>query len=341
MNFTLALITLLSTLAGCTGKADVSKTIETKPTEKQTHCFGHSLIDLPDDFFVSDGSSASFSGVGTAQTSERIDLTVVSQKISEQQFGQTVAARRAEILEHAEPDMGGLKTDRAVADNAHLFTVNVIEQSYETELLVLTGGSHVLLRTDSYHNAFAAGERRLLDFLARIQATPEGSIGDTGYCVGNIAISGKFAQESVHLRFLSQRRPGLDFTIESDTFAPDEQENLLARVDGPHSLLRTFDVNFHVLRKGTVQVASMKAQEWLSWVMLGEGKDRKKQFGFALETMRPVPSVAQPHIHLEMDTGQPDATGKPHDVTLTDADAVALWEAASRSIRARLPAAGR
>jgi hypothetical protein len=155
--------------------------------------------------------------------------------------------------------------------------------------------------------------------------------------MGEVVINGNFTRESSQANYRSEKMADIIFGIENDTFSPDESTTLLQRVDGPDSLLRKFDVKPHVLRKGELQVASMKAQEWLSWVMLGDGEARQKNYGFALESMRPVPSPAQPHIHLDLDSAQPDEKGNQHANTLSDADAVALWDSVSRSIRSRSP----
>lgn len=91
------------------------------------------------------------------------------------------------------------------------------------------------------------------------------------------------------------------------------------------------------MRKGELQVASMKAQEWLCWAVLADGDDKKKQFGFALETMLPTPSPAQPCIHLELGSGQPDSKGGQLANSLSDTDDTALRAFVSRSIRSLLP----
>lgn len=334
------LILLSCALTACTGKPEAETTASKEFNEKRTHCFGHSLIDLPKDFYQSDGSTATFSTSSDGKASPPVDLTILSQKSSERHFLHKIVERRAEILENAKPDLGALTTEREIASNAHMFTINVIEQSHTSEMHILLAGHYLVLTTDTYDNQFATGEARLVDLLKRMSVNIDAGAGDDGYCLGNLTISGKFSEERSKLRFLNQRFPGVDFGIESDTFAPNEQKSLLERVDGPASLLHKFDVKNHVLRKGELQVASMKAQEWLSWVLLGDGSDQKKQYGFALETTRPMPSPAHPRIHLEMDSGQADASGDEHDNLMSDAEAVALWDGASRSIRSRKPATG-
>ena len=339
MNRLIILMMVMSVCIGCTENTKEEKILSKEFPEKKTYCFAHSLIDLPTDFFLGDGTTASFATPGNVRPSQRVNLTVVSQNFNEEKFISKVASRRAEILENAQPDLGALKADRAVTKNSHIFNINVIEHSYETELHVFLEGNYLILTTDSYDDEFAAGERRLVDFLQKMKSSVDDA--DEGYCIGNIKILGEFAEESSNHRYLSKRFPDLSFSVDSNTYAPNERQNLLERVDEPESLLRKFNVKNHVMRKGDLQVASMKAQEWLSWVILGDGDDKKKQYGFALETMRPMPSPEQPRIHLEMDSGQPDAAGYQLGTSLSDADAVTIWDIGSRSIRSRLPKAGR
>jgi hypothetical protein len=324
-------------VAGCTGEAADEKLVAGAMLDNKTHCFGHSLIDLPGDFYLMDGSSGSFTPAGTTKASEKVDVTLVSSSASEQVFVQHMAKRKAEFALHEKKESGRLSADRAISNTVHLFTVNKLEDAYTSELHVLLGKYLLSLRTDSYKNTYAAAEKRLADFAAQMKVGNDAVKDGTGYCMGDVRISGRFTDESSLASYRSDKMADVVFGIEHDSFSPDASTTLLQRVDGPDSILRKFDVKNHVLRKGDLQVASMKAQEWLSWVVLGDGEAKQKQFGFALETMRPVPSPAQPHIHLELDSGQPDEKGNQHANSLSDADAIALWDYVSRSIRSRLP----
>ena len=75
-----------------------------------------------------------------------------------------------------------------------------------------------------------------------------------------------------------------------------------------------------VLRKAELKVASIRAQEWLGWAMLEEGKNRHKEPTFNLKTMRAVPSLEQPLMHLDMLTGQADASGDLNTKPPSDSD---------------------
>ena len=337
MRNVLFLMSILATTVACTGKANEEKLVSNVVQAKKTHCFGHSLIDLPADFYLVDGSSGSFLQAGLPEDGDPINVTLVAKNASPDAFAQHLAERKVAILAQAGKNTDTLSGEKNLSSSAHIFTINEIKQAYSSELHALVGSNLLIMRTDSYHNQFAAGEQRLTEFLANMKPGAAAVKGEGGYCMGDIIIHGKYTQESSQLHFRSTKLRDVSIGIENNTFAEDESTSLLRRVDGPDSLLRKFDVKNHVMRKGELQVASMKAEEWLSWVVLGDGDDKKKQFGFALETMRPTPSPAQPRIHLELDSGQPDSQGVQHANSMSDADATALWDFVSRSIRSRLP----
>ena len=93
-----------------------------------------------------------------------------------------------------------------------------------------------------------------------------------------------------------------------------------------------------VLRKAELKVAGMRAQEWLGWAMLEEGKNRHKEPTFNLETMRTVPSLEQPLMHLDMLTGQADVSGDLNTKPPSGCEAITMWNTIVKSIRLLLGA---
>jgi hypothetical protein len=90
---------------------------------------------------------------------------------------------------------------------------------------------------------------------------------------------------------------------------------------------------FSVCPDHEIQAGGMHAQEWLGAVKLPERKDRK--YGFALETTRRTPSRMSPKIHVGFDSGEPGIDGVEHETSVSDKEAVTLWDRAVESIRPR------
>jgi hypothetical protein len=134
--------------------------------------------------------------------------------------------------------------------------------------------------------------------------------------------------EAALFHFRDEKGSTVGFDV--DTYTEDEEVPLLKRVSGPDSLLAKLNIHHRVLRAGERTVAGMKAQEWLGWAQTGETEEK---YAFSLETMRSVPGKKAPRIHLSLDTGQPLANGKKPGKTMSDREAVSLWDMVVSSIR--------
>ena len=154
-----------------------------------------------------------------------------------------------------------------------------------------------------------------------------------GFCIGPIAVQGNYDLEQTDFAFRSKKRPDVIIVIDIDTYSSssEESDTLLQRVSGERSLLSIFDVRHKVLRKGNLTIAGMKAQEWLATFENGDHKDQQ----FALESYRPKPSPDHPELHMEMTTGQQDLDGVRHTSSLSDKEAMAVWDTMVKSIRLR------
>ncbi len=216
----------LAATVGCTGKANEEKLLPNVVQEKQTHCFGHSMIDLPKGFYLVDGSSGSFLAAGLPEDSDPVNVTLVATDVSVEAFSQHLAERKAAILKQAGKNTDTLSAERDLAGHAHIFTIREIKEAYASELHALVGSTLLILNTNSYHNQFAAAEQRLTGFLANLKRGAAAGQSGTGYCMGDVVIDGKYAQESSQLHFRSPTRPDVSISIENNTFAADESTSL-------------------------------------------------------------------------------------------------------------------
>jgi hypothetical protein len=309
---------------------------EAKPVsiskEVQTVCMGRHQMELPADFVQSTGSVSIFTPPGLTETGGPIKVAIKSSKIDTSQYRLEVDKRHAAILKSARKATDVLKEVIALNKEATIFRIMEIDDAYKSELHLWKGGVYIVAITDSYENSFRQAEARLATFANEIEVTARNP--QPGFCLGPVVVKGKYVGEYGKLNFQSKGAPDVVVSVVVDTYVPDESKTLLQRMSGSDSLLSKMNAHPKVLRKGELQVAGMRGQEWLGYMMLGKQAERK-QYGFALETLRPAPAPLQPSIHLEFDTGREDAGSTAAPSALTDAEAMALWDAISKSIRVR------
>jgi hypothetical protein len=311
--------------------------VSTIKKETQTFCVGRHLIDLPMGFEPVVQVTALFKQPGLTKNGAPMSVAIRAAGITRPLFSAMVTKRKAEIVAFGDDTTDILKEAKALGEDATMFRILRIKEAYTSELHVLKGDTYLTIEANSYHARFLEAEEHLNAFVADIVIAASPSIPQRGFCLGPVVAKGLYDKESANFSFRNKERPDIVISIGVNTYVRDESETLLQRVSGPDSLLKKFDARNKVLREGELKVAGMRAQEWLSWVKLGEHRD-KKQFGFALETMRPAPGPDYPLIHIELDTGESDLNGVRHVNSLTDEEAIALWDSIVKSIRLRQPA---
>jgi hypothetical protein len=308
-------------------------TVQTTNNEMRTFPIGRHLIDLPKGFELA-GVSAIFTPVGMNEDSSTFDLMIKPERVTQSEFSTFVVERRSAILNAAGARTDILKEEKSLGNDAVLFRILEIKESFKSELHLLKGERYLRVKTDSFNSHFLEAEDRLTAFASNISLLTPSPESQTGFCLGPFMIKGTYEGEYATLSFRDQRRPDIVISVEINTYTSDETKTLLQSVSGPDSLLTIFDAGNKVLRKGELEVAGMHAQEWLSWIKLGNDRD-EKHFGFALETIRAKPGPTQPHLRLELDTGEYDSHGTKQPNSLSDHDAMALWDSIVKSIRLR------
>ena len=122
-----------------------------------------------------------------------------------------------------------------------------------------------------------------------------------------------------------------------DTF-PDlrEETTLLQRTESPEVRAQLRAGDGVVVRKGFVNLSGLKAEEWLiEGRMPGDGRGNL----FSLVANETTSSPLSPFLSMDLGTGgqvqRQDQYVKLDEASLTTGEAVALWDAVSRSIRPR------
>lgn len=302
--------------------------------EMTTYCVGRHLVDVPSDFRRIFPLSGVFRQIGHDRKSSTIGIMVVAESLTHFEFTQMVERRRIELIASTRDKRNSLEAVIASDQNATLFRVSRIEDSYMSEAHLLRGGAYLTAEARSHSGLFNMAEADIFDFTKKIAIADNINFSQSGFCLGPLIVAGDYEAESVTTVFRSDQRPDVIISISMDSYNRDDPVTLLQRLIGPNSLLEQVDVRSTVLRKGQLEVAGMSAQEWLGAVKLGEHRD-KRQLGFAFETRRVKPGPNWPRIHMELDSGKQDRNGVERPNSLSDEDAIALWDSIVTSIRLR------
>jgi hypothetical protein len=332
MKNILLILMVPATIFGCTPEKNggVKMDLENREPISQ-HCVGRTFIDLPSSFQASTVTTGIFKASTFGAQEEPIDVIVRASKQAPN-FVLVTQKRRAELDELASPTVDILQEVKALDSNATLFRVQRIDDAYVSELVFLRGSSVITARLHSFRKQYLAAEEKLVRLAAEIDAidSEKGSAIRDGFCLGPVKIGGNFAVEKASFLFRNGR--GAHFEVEVDTYAPDERVSLLARMSGPDSLLKIFNVNHMVHRAGERTVAGMRAQEWLGSAQTTDDADAKA-LQFTLETMRPAPSRVKPSLNLTFETAQPLEDGSQTKTLISNDEAVRLWDSVVASLR--------
>jgi hypothetical protein len=302
----------------------------------KSHCVGRNIVELPDGFQRAPVTTGIFKSTASTIQDPYFDVMVSENGFTSSSFSQAVNTRRSELKESSDSAVDVFEAEQKTDDGAVIFRVRKIDDAYVSEIKFLRGSSLVTVKLDSFRNEYAAAEQQLVKFASNFRENQEDSFGRSNqyFCFGSVSIFGDFKDESGS--FLFKNNEGADFEVDINTYIPDASKPLLARMSGRDSLLAVFDVDHTVLRSGERNIVNMRAQEWLGWAKLSS-EDGAKSFKFILETMRKEPRKAAPSISLTFNTGKPLPGGGTAKTTISENEAIQLWDRVVSSIRPATP----
>lgn len=300
--------------------------------EVARHCIGRVVVTLPAYLTSSPLALGIIKEKGLDHQESSIDINISTSEVSNSTYLGRTEKREGEIREMASDDIKILRTVRKVGENISIFRIQEMDDAYVSEVSALIDGAMVVARLDSYNNQFERAEERLIGILSRLRyPKTEVEKGFDGFCLGRLILAGDFEVETGQYSFLDKKGTHVSFDI--DTYTPNQNIDLLSRVSGPKSLLTIFKVDHTVLRARELNVAGMRAQEWLSWAILRDNSDIRTHT-FELETMRSTPEKTKPLISVTLRTAQPQGNGVYAKTSASDEETVRLWDSIVTSIQA-------
>ena len=349
----LAIACLIFTVAACDYKlpplSQKEKQIVTELTANlKARCVGRYLIDMPEE--------TSEYGYATVQG---VDIT--AQAMTEDAWRQEIAQREATLKATKSIDaypflyVAGAARGENTYYFVHRGTVHDDPSRRNIEAYKWDRGYRFLLKYEAYDythpdqtddsivrkmaikNNYPEMVDLVLGLLEKLRGRPKEEIPtEPGLCFAGGFLPGKVADDQYASGgFTLKNHRDVGFDVAADT-GSQGNTSLLQRTDSLE--LRAFlkAADGRVIRKGVVDLSGLRAEEWLS-----EGRRPGDGRGnvFSLKVNETTSRPASPYLSLDMTTGgQLEVQGKFVNLdtgSITTGEAVALWDAVSRTVRIR------
>lgn len=335
-------------MSGCVDRKRAS--IMNSEKNMQAVCFGEHEVNLPERFGLRKlGSSVTFY-YGRDADFKTVEFQVVGEKVSPQEFIATVEHRAAQIASKANEKTNAsmLVANETSSDGIVLlryFKRRLSTRAHVHEIHRLVDGTHIALKANSYEGKTEPVEVRLKYLAAAVSATSDAP----GFCLGPVTIDSEsdYQLATIHYRDKTLGHRDVALEIEVNTLPQNSGEpRLISRLGGN---LLGLGMKPRVLQKGKSQLAGMPAEQWLG----RESDEKRVTHLFVVDSYPETPAPRTPGLQITLRTGgvprSPVASGlrpyidstthgehqDPVTSSLSDEDAIALWEAMTASVRPR------
>uniref|UniRef100_UPI000382ADFA T6SS immunity protein Tli4 family protein n=1 Tax=Pseudomonas tolaasii TaxID=29442 RepID=UPI000382ADFA len=333
-------------------------------THMRTWALGRGLIDLPANW-SGGGDVKLYYGLGADHSS--VEVRVLGEGITQQRFDAALnerAHRIAAIKNYKQSDVPMLVS--AVRISPQSVTLQYYKQASRRQTFVhefhlLVGDAYVMLRAESYDGETAPVEKRLLNLSKEIFKVTAPQNAGAGFALGPIVIRSHHDQEIASFDF-SPPASDVVLNVYINALSPDDDKRLQVRTKKDTQIFLAGD--YENLRAGKITLADMQAEESL----IGFSDDTHRQILFVSENYRDNPSLNRPAMSFRLSAGgmkagptDPDepedlvrwtlpsfankgyelplwqqlATPEPVNPSLTDYEAMAVWDAILKSVRIR------
>ena len=358
---------VLGPLTACTTFKQPSEQEKHNVSEMTTHmrtwALGRGLIDLPANW-TGGGDVKLYYGLGADHSS--VEVRVLGEGVTQQRFDAALNERSHRIAAIKNDEM---QDASMLVSAVRLSPQSVTLQYFEStelpdtfvhEFHLLVGDAYVMLRAESYDGETAPVEARLLKLSKEIfKVAPENA--GAGFALGPIVIRSHHDQEIASFDF-SPPASDVSLSIYINALSPDDDERLHVRTQKDTQIFLAGD--YENLRAGKITLADMQAEESL----IGFSDDTHRQILFVSENYRDNPSLSRPTMGIRLSAGgkkrsaiDPDkprdlvrwtlpqfankgyelplwqrpASPEPVNPSLTDYEAMAVWDAILKSVRIR------
>ncbi|UWF51839.1 T6SS immunity protein Tli4 family protein [Pseudomonas sp. N3-W] len=359
---------VLGYLAGCAAFKQPSeqekRNVSEMTSNMRTWALGRGLIDLPANW-TGGGDVKLYYGLGADHSS--VEVRVLGEGVTQERFDAALneRARRIAAVKNYNQGNAPMLVSAKIADAQHkllqYYESTELPDWFVHESHLLIDDVYVLLRADSHNGNIAPVEARLLKLSKEIFKVTAPQNAGAGFALGPIVIRSHHDQEIATFNF---RPPASDVSLEVyvNALSPGESERLLARTKETTRIFLADD--YDSLRAGTTSIANMRAEE----LLVGFSDDTHRQLLFLAENYREARLLSSPFMSFSLSAGgvksrpknpdvevdlvrwtlpefankgydlplwQQPAAPEPVNPSLTDYEAMAVWDAILKSVRIR------
>ncbi|PTR15278.1 T6SS immunity protein Tli4 family protein [Pseudomonas sp. GV085] len=357
----------LALLTGCSAFKQPSEqekqTVHDLSNNMRTWSLGRGLIDLPANW-NGGGDVKLYYGLGADHSS--VEVRVLGEGVTQERFDAALNERTRRIAavknykQGNAPMLVSVKKADGQSKLLQYYESTELPDWFVHEAHLLIDDVYVMLRADSFNGKTQPVENRLLKLSKEIFKVAPESAG-AGFALGPIVIRSHHDQEIASFDF-SPPASDVSLNIYINALSPDDKERLHVRTPKDTQIFLAGD--YENLRAGKIMLAGMQAEESL----IGFSDDTHRQILFVSENYRDNPSLARPGMSIRLSAGgmkgEPDDPNEPEDLvrwtlpqfankgyelplwqqpaspdpvnpSLTDYEAMAVWDAILKSVRIR------
>ena len=357
----------LALLTGCAAFKQPSEqekqTVHELTSNMRTWALGRGLIDLPANW-TGGGDVKLYYGLGADHSS--VEVLILGERVTQERFDAALnerSRRISAVKNYKNSDVPMLVSAKFVSPRETLlqyYKQATRRQTFVHESHLLIDDVYVMLRAQSYEGDTDPVEAQLLKLSKEIfKVTPE--TAGAGFALGPVVIRSHHDHEIASFYF---RPPASDVSLNVyyNALSPDDGERLHVRTQKDGKIFLAGD--YEQLRMGQITLAGMQAEESL----IGFSDDTHRQILFVSENYRDNPSRARPGMSIRLSAGgmkgepvdpnepedlvrwtlpqfankgyelplwQQPASPEPVNPSLTDYEAMAVWDAILKSVRIR------
>jgi len=309
-----------------TMKGDVFKKMN--GTAASTFCIGRFLIDLPAGSKLSGGNyKYDFTRIEPVETATFTEFERVTNKLESDLKAKNNERTKQSML------LGSVHAEKSTRILA------AWKAEFSTALISIDGykwinGNQFRFQDDVGGDRQELGLNSMRDALARLRPRDDGEIpAEPGYCfAGGFIANSSWVNEQAGVDIDIAGHPDAFVSIEIYPLASYKHDKpLLERMGGIAQALANLVTSMRVLRKGNRQIGLYKGQEHLASAPTDNGT---RGHAFVWETQGDG-TLDTPSIKIELTTGHRDNNGNPQATSLTDRQAIKLWDEILASFRLR------